>query len=73
MSDHYTYDIWLETEPKIPELPWRAQMHTYVAQFKTQEDAQKYVEQKRAAELRQRTIDNGLPANFLGFRNPQQD
>lgn len=37
-------DIWKEENPKIPELPWRAQMSGYIAQFPNQEAAQKYVD-----------------------------
>ena len=37
-------DIWKEENPKIPELPWRAQMAGYVSQFPTEAAAQKYVD-----------------------------
>ena len=41
---HNFLDIWKEENPRIPELPWRAQMADYTAQFPTEEAAQKYVD-----------------------------
>ena len=37
-------EIWKETEPRIPELPFRLQLETYVAQFPTQAAAEKYAD-----------------------------
>lgn len=36
------YEIWLESNPTIPELPWRMQLINYVAQFPTELKAQEY-------------------------------
>ena len=40
-------DVWQEENPRIPELPWRAQLSGYVGQYPTKEAAEAYVKTVR--------------------------
>jgi hypothetical protein len=40
-------EIWQEEKPKIPELPWRAQLAGHIGQFPSREAAEKYVDNVR--------------------------
>jgi hypothetical protein len=49
------FNIWQEQEPKIPELPWRAQLDGYVAQFPNQAAAERYVTAVKVQQAKSRT------------------
>lgn len=54
------HEIWEEPEPKIPELPWRAQMRDYVAQFPNQAAAEKYVGSIQSYQNRMKLLGNAI-------------
>jgi hypothetical protein len=54
------FDIWQEQEPKIPELPWRAQLDGYVAQFPNQAAAERYVTAVKVQQAKWQTINQAL-------------
>jgi hypothetical protein len=38
------YEVRLDPDPGVPELPWLGQLFGYVGHFKTQKEAEDYIE-----------------------------
>jgi len=46
--NHERFDIWEEPNPENKNLPWRAQMIDYVAEFIVREAAERFVDEVKA-------------------------
>ena len=59
------WTIWKDEQPRYPELAWRMQCVGYIAQFPSQEAAEKYRDSTKAARARQEALKHAT--KFVEF------